>query len=222
MIFSKHLFAAFLLIAMLPALASAIPISRLTLNSQPGDFIGGGGQFDIIYDDGTDLISAQVRRTLGDGSPAELLWVLDSPGPDNKFALVSFGTDALGVPIQPGVYLNAERADFASPGHPGLDISFQNRGSNTLTGRFTIFNANFSPDSQGVKQITSFDASFEEHSEGAGPALFGTFQYNVAGIAVPEPSTVSLVLLALPLLWKASQTRRSHKGVLQSASSPPC
>ena len=99
-----------------PSVARAIPIARLTLDSEPGDFIGQGGQFDILYDSVADTVSAQVRRRLGDGSPAELLWVLDSPAPGNQFALVFFGTDALGIPIQPGVYLDAERADSRAPG----------------------------------------------------------------------------------------------------------
>jgi hypothetical protein len=182
--------------------ASAIPVAHLQLQSQPGDWVGQGGSYDIVYNSSFDNVSAQIRRTLPDGQPAELLWVLDSPAPGNQFALLFFGTDQLGIPIQPGSYSDAQRADFASPGHPGLDISFQNRGSNTLTGAFTISEVTFSAD---LQTILSFVASFEQHSEGAAPALFGQFEYRVTG--VPEPGTGLLVWVGLTLFGAGRRLR---------------
>src|SRR5262249_49676683 len=76
----------------------------------------------------------------------------------------------------PGAYDNAERAPFASPGHPGLDVSGDGRGSNTLTGNFTITSAVFDY-SNGYPVVRSFAASFEQHSEGATPALFGSINF---------------------------------------------
>jgi hypothetical protein len=180
--------------------AGATPIAHLTLQSQPGDFIGQGGTYDILYQSPTDPISAQIRRTLPGGSPAELLFdVGSSSHVPNDFALLAFGTDQLGIPIQPGKYVDAQRADFAQPGHPGLDVSFQNRGSNTLTGQFTILDVSFFTDAFGNLQINTFDVSFEQHSEGATPALFGTFQYSALGplSPVPEPATLTLTALSL-------------------------
>ena len=189
------------LLAVLSAPASAqTPTARLELQSQPGDWIGQGGTFDLTYQLPTDTLSAQIRRTLPSG-PAELLWVLDSPAAGNQFALVFFGTDGLGIPIQPGTYPNARRADFAPPGHPGLDISFQNRGSNTLTGSFVIEYVTFNA---AKTQIESFRATFEQHSEGAAPALFGTFTYHV-----PEPGSMSAVLVGALALARRHRRRRS-------------
>src|SRR5260370_20008837 len=120
----------------------AMPIAHLVLESEPGDFIGQGLDFDITYTPNNSVFfSPHIRRTIGPtNEPAELLFVLGTvtSGLDNTFALLFFGTDALGIPIQPGLFPDAERADFASPGHPGLDVSFQNRGCNTLTGNFSI------------------------------------------------------------------------------------
>ena len=141
---------------------------------------------------------AQIRRQLADSSPAELLFDLDDSSPAvNEFALLFFGTDQLGIPIQPGTYSLAQRADFAQPGHPGLDVSFQNRGSNTVVGSFTIDEVSFFVDAFGTESVDRFKASFEQHSEGATPALFGTFEYARDGeltpvTAVPEPSTLLL------------------------------
>lgn len=185
--------------------------AHLTLTSQPDDFIGQGMNFDIIYPDtAPTTISPQVRRTLADGSPAELLFVLDNNGPTNTFALLFFGTDQLGIPFQPGVYgipgNTAQRADFAQPGHAGLDVSFQNRGSNTLTGNFTVDSVQFFKDASNNFQIGELDVTFEQHSEGATPALFGHFTFLHDGFSFPVPeagSSALLLILALTSLLGA-------------------
>jgi hypothetical protein len=169
--------------------AASADFVHMVLHSEPGDFIGQGQDYDLTYTAPPDGISAQIRRRLPDGSPAELLFVLSGTG--QLFSTVFFGTDALGIPIQPGYYPDAQRADFAAPGHPGLDVTLDGRGSNTLTGAFTIYDVTFSAD---LQQITSFSATFEQHSEGAAPALFGSFAFNAPDPA-PEPSTLTLFAL---------------------------
>src|SRR5439155_15598393 len=118
--------------------------------------------------------------------PTLIVFALGSGQSPN--ATLYFSTDQLGIPIQPGFYPDAQRASIASPGHPGLDVSFGSRGCNTVTGNFTIHEFAYSP-SLGIQ---SFSASFEQHCEGAQPALFGTFTFQ----AVPEPSTLSLFALS--------------------------
>ena len=188
-------------LATAPIGAAAQLSAHLTLQSQPGDFIGQGQTVDLQYTTpGAMTVTAQIRRTLAGGEPGELLFVVDQNGPTNTFGLLFFGTDQLGIPIQPGTYgvpgNTAQRADFAQPGHPGLDVSFQNRGSNTLTGNFTVNDVSFYLDAGNVKRIGSFDANFEQHSEGATPALFGRFTFNDSrrpSAAVPEPGSFALL-----------------------------
>jgi hypothetical protein len=178
--------------------------AHLTLQSQPGDFIGQGQNWDVTYTPATGAFFANVIQ-LTNGLPSEIDFVLGTPANNpNNIALLFFGTDQLGIPLQPGFFPNAERAAFASPGHPGLDISFQNRGSNTLTGQFTINNIFV----DASNKLMSFSAAFEQHSEGFAPALFGTFTYSA--VSVPEPATYLVGTLAgLSVLIFSIRRRRS-------------
>ena len=202
--FLKSFFCGLFLVAASQANAQS---AHLTMHSEAGDYIGQGHDYDITYTPGNSYyFSPQVRRSLGSGEPAELLFVLGS-GPSTPFALLFFGTDRLGIPMQPGTYLSAERADFASLSHPGLDVSFDSRGSNTLTGSFTVTNFSYSP----TLGIQSFAASFEQHSEGARPALFGTFTYQAIATAVPEPETFAMLLGGLGLIGAAVRRRKANR-----------
>jgi hypothetical protein len=130
--------------------------------------------------------------------PTEVHFALGDPtAAFNTFTSLDFGTNQLGIPLQPGFYANAEREAFASPGHPGLDVTFQNRGSNVLTGNFTVTNSTFGPNNL----IETFAVTFEQHSEGATPALFGTFTYD-ANATIPEPSTLALIVCGTAILLR--------------------
>jgi hypothetical protein len=174
-----------------PLTASATSIAHLTLKSEAGDFIGQGGSFDISYTP-FDSMAFFVNVIPVAPTPSFVRFVLGTvtSGSDNTFAILDFSTTQLGIVIQPGLYLNAERASFADPGHPGLDVSFQNRGCNTLTGNFSVDEAAFSPDGLTIE---TFGTTFEQHCEGLGPALFGSFQFDASGTLVPEPSPLVLI-----------------------------
>jgi hypothetical protein len=165
---AANAFAAVLYATQVDAASSA----HLTLHSQPGDYIGQAQDWDIVYPSAE--ISLSSYRTLANGDPTVLFFqvghVVQEP---NTYATLWFGTDQLGIKMQPGVYLNAERAVFASAGHPGLDVNFQNRGCNTVSGSFTVTEATFIG-----TVLESFAATFEQHCEGGLPALFGTFTYS--------------------------------------------
>jgi hypothetical protein len=132
----------------------------LAMSSQPGDFIGAGGQYLITLSDAvfTPSNSANVvtfRINNGDG------WDTDFAGPT---------TARLGV----GDYENAQRWPFQPAGTPGLSVDGEFRGCNTLTGNFQVTKAGYN--SSNILQ--SFSANFEQHCEGAAPALFGWLRYH--------------------------------------------
>jgi len=193
-----HLRNTILLTTLLGVLActpARAQFARLILDSRPGDPVGGGSHFDIIYDGAalpTPTFSPFVNRTLPTGEPTLLSRGLDQNNGTDTDATLAFGTDRLGIPMQPGVYPNAQRAFFAQPGHPGLDIEFRHLGCNTLTGSFTVTDATFGP----ANEILSFAATFEQHCNGIPPALFGSFTY----YAIPEPTTALLAALAVYFL----------------------
>jgi hypothetical protein len=181
----NHLFRALLSASLVTAgaLPAQAQFARLSFTSQPGDPIGGGQTCDITYTPGnSESFYATVRKP----GPTEIVFNLGYP--DLPYTVLFFGTDQLGIRMQPGFYPNAERADFATPGHPGLDVIFDHRGCAELTGNFTIHEITYV-----YPRILSFSASFEQHASGIQPALFGTFTYQ----AIPEPSVLNLLTLLL-------------------------
>ncbi len=192
--------------------AEASTFARLVLDSEVGDYIGGGVHSDVTYTPANTLFfNASILTGLDVAlQPAFLrfsFYLSESP---HEYATLDFATNRLGVPFATGTYTNAERASFASAGHAGLDVTFQHRGSNTLTGSFTVNSVSFFTDAGDVK-IGGLDVNFEQHSEGATPALFGHFTYSSGVSPVPEPETYAMLLAGLGLLGFAARRRKQKQ-----------
>jgi hypothetical protein len=195
-------------------IAFSMPIAHLYLDSEQGDYIGQGRTFDINYTpDNSDHFLAYLTGP-ATSEPTYLTFILGTvtSGFDNTYAILNFGTNQLDIPIQAGDYLDAERAPFASLGHPGLDISFQNRGCNRVKGNFSVITTVFSDKAQEAtgSKIETFSASFEQHCEGHEPALFGEFYYDAFGRAqgVSEPSVFALLSIGFLGLLFSNRRRK--------------
>ncbi len=154
-----------------PAPMAAEVKTGLTMLSQSGDYIGQGQSYLYIAPAATFSISknyaggASIYVSQGGDS-----WSLD-------FAALN------GFPLTTRTYSGAVRFPFQGPNQPGLDISGQGRGSNELTGSFTIKQIVYADE-----KITAFWATFEQHSEGGSPALTGEVRINAEdGAPTPEP-----------------------------------
>jgi PASTA domain len=134
--------------------------TRVDMTSDPGDYIGQGQPWHYTF--GNAWIGA------GGGRQYAGFGVSGDDGSDWSAAFVPAAGDILA----PGTYLNATRYPFNGTG-PGMDVSGNGRGCNTLTGQFTVNSINFWSD----MTLRSASITFEQHCEGATPALRGTFEF---------------------------------------------
>ena len=165
-------------------------VTSLTMVSQPGDYIGQGQTYSFTPQTGTFM----VNRNFDNGvsifySGSGQSWNLDFAAPFD-------------AALTPGTYANATRWPFQATGVAGLNVSGDGRGSNTLTGSFTVTQALFAADGT----VLRFAASFVQHSEGTTPALTGTINYNQgngpSGILLNdsdvEGSPLSIIVVSNP------------------------
>lgn len=160
------------------------PFLHLTLQSPPGEWIGSGLNWDITY---TPANTVEFYATLStDASYLSFSDMMPWVGGEDDWLWATFSSRQLGHPLTTGLYTDAQRAPFASPGHAGLDVTFQHRGSNQLTGSFDITKFDYH-ESGGGWVVDDFDASFTQYSDFEPQPLTGTITY-YAG--TPEPATL--------------------------------
>jgi hypothetical protein len=152
----------------------------VSLASEPGDYIGQGQT--LLFT--PDMATIQASSNVGNGEVhvtvfpfAGGFWFLDFAAPSGQSLL-------------PGAYEQAERWPFQPPNQPGLSVSGDGRGCNTLTGRFVVLDALFGPSGY----VQRFHATFEQHCEGAAPALLG--EVDIVNPPPPEPLGLSAVVNA--------------------------
>jgi hypothetical protein len=155
----------------------------LAMSSQPGDYIGGGQQYLITLSDGT-FTSSTSANVVGVNINNGAGWTADFAGPTT-------------APLTKGEYLNAQRYPFQPSGTPGLSVYGDGRGCNTLTGSFDVLKVAYTGGGLG-----NFSANFEQHCEGAAPALFGWLrvhnllqQFSVSDAVIQGKSAVFTVTL---------------------------
>jgi hypothetical protein len=147
--------------ALSTGLTCSAPYGTVFLDGDPTEYVHPGAQ---VLADGT--------WQLGDQAPNDV--IVEYHNSDySEFWTVWISTRALGTNLAPGTYLNAQRAAFASPGHPGLDVYGDGRGCNTVTGQFKVDKVTF--DASGLVELL---ASFHDHCEGLSPDLEGMIAYH--------------------------------------------
>ena len=125
------------------------------------------GVGNVLFFDGSGYIFTGTQTvTVGTFSPSQTtadtvrLWITPSDPAQGMWWDVELSSRQLGQPLATQVYEGAQRAPFASPGHPGIDIGGDGRGCNTISGRFQIHELDWSGSSLG-----RFTATFEQFCE---------------------------------------------------------
>lgn len=139
----------------------------LYFKSTPGDYIGGGQEVLLTSGDANIFVNRNYHQglsfyiTSNAPWPNRHWWYLDLAAPSRR-------------PLTVGVYALATRFPFQALNEPGLSLSGNGRGCNTLTGRFEVLEAEY--DASGRMQ--RFAANFEQRCEGFMPPLYGQIRYN--------------------------------------------
>lgn len=152
--------------------------ASFTATSEPGDTVGMGLSYALAGDGST--VSSK-----SDGSRTEIdVYTPASRGP----TWVLFFSGRPGEQLVPGAYPDVSTFPNQEPGRGSLRISGPGGDCNTVTGGFTVLDATYGP----YGYLTSFDATFEQHCEGAPAALRG--EIKVVNQAPPPALTVSLTI----------------------------
>jgi Ca2+-binding RTX toxin-like protein len=155
--------------------------ASLFIDGAAGNWVSGAGDTWYSAERGTWTVNLSDQS--GDGGIDFLqLYYLD----DSQISqgIVSFfnlflATNQLGGNLAPGSYPDAQRASFASSGHPGLDFSMEGRGNNEVHGDFTIQNVRIGH-AGATPSLVTLDATFSQSGSPGEPALNGTLHYSNA------------------------------------------
>ena len=142
--------------------------TALTVNNWPGS----AESYAFNTDTGTFVPFLQDRNSDGKIDYLRVLY-RDTGFPAGHWFDFEISTTQLGINLAAGTYQDAQRAGFALPGHPGLDISGDGTGFNTLSGSFTVTAVDF--DYSGPTPVLlDLSVDFQLFS------ITGTLNYNYA------------------------------------------
>lgn len=155
-------FVVFVYVLMVIDSSISVPAieGNYTMSGDAGDYITQGRTYTYSTENG-DILSVNTDSSLrGLGVSIEAYnsdnWSLNLQVPSGRT-------------LEVGEYLNATRWPFNLAG-PGVSVSGNGRGCNTLTGSFVVVHALFGPNGE----VNRFEATFEQHCEGGVSALRGS------------------------------------------------
>ncbi|GAA4703703.1 hypothetical protein [Nocardioides conyzicola] len=141
------------------------------MRSQAADYIGGGADYSYTP------LNSTIRAS---GTPTGVHVASDSWTADFE--------PGSGDELRPGTtFTGATRYPFNESG-PGLDISGQGRGCNSLTGTFTVHEATY----DDKDRLRKLSVSFTQHCDGGRPALFGSITWRADQPGAPLPPRVGV------------------------------
>ena len=201
--------ALLLLGAFAHLLPASAQVTSLSMTSDSGDYIGQGQTYLYTAADGPFI------AFVGDDNSVSISFNTTT---FNHIWSLSFAA-ANGAQLTPGSYSNAVRFPFQPTGVPGMSVSGDGRGCNELIGSFQVVHVAYGPGNT----LASFDAIFEQHCEGALPALRGQIRYNATNVALylTAPAQIQAIqsqTLSFPVTATDVQSRRVF---LTATTRPP-
>jgi hypothetical protein len=154
--------------------------TSLTMNSQPGDYIGQGQNYDLtlantVFTLAADRSGIEAFLTTGSDVP----WTVDIVAP-------------AGQALADGTYLHA--AEYPGNGNsPGLSVYGDSRGCNSITGSFKIKQIAFSAADGSLR---NFDGTFTQYCDNDTGALTGELKYDAEPVTGPPPGVSALTATA--------------------------
>jgi hypothetical protein len=153
----------------------------------------------VMYLHGNDFVYNGVLQT----GPAEPWSVLATPdqieldvGDTTRYRGI-FSLIDVAEPLAPGIYEHGQRAGFAQPGHPGIEV-ISSGGCNAINGRFKVHDYTADP---VIGTVYSVTISFEQVCDGMPGVLEGCFHYEAMAptpVTCPalDPTMVSVQVLS--------------------------
>src|SRR2546427_314599 len=105
----------------------------IRLQSDPGDWVGAGRNYDYSLANTIVTLNASLTH-LSFNLRGDQWWYGEFQLPNTTSRM------------QPGTYANAQRYPFNDPAHPGIDWTGEGRGCNTQAGSFTIDSVTYAAD----------------------------------------------------------------------------
>jgi hypothetical protein len=142
--------------------------SRIVLLSSPGDYTGRGNHY--LYTSENAHIKYSRYQDHGitvdiDNLPGHSpdWWTLDITSPDN-------------TQIKPGLYKNAVRIPFQTPGQPGLLFSGNGRYCTAINGWYEVYSVKYGE----TGDLESLDMQFEQRCVGYTASIRGEIRFNIS------------------------------------------
>lgn len=198
-----------------PSYADNIATSAAVyLHSDPGSWVGGGiggpeatwqhGIDGVFYGGATSGSYGGVRIRYDNGD----YWTFG-------FAAPTYDPETNtndGRPLAVGFYDNAQRLPFRSPTRPGLEVSGNGRGDNTLSGWFDVLEVSYGANGALDRFAVDF-RQFDESANQTGPSLYGSLRFNsnIAINPVPEPANSAMLLAGIAMLGATVGRARTRR-----------
>jgi hypothetical protein len=182
------------------AQAGKVSSGSVSFSGDSGDFITQGKAYSYSTGSGDGLSTSSTTNKAVQ---------LSISGRNGDWWTIDFYAPSSQSRLSAGTYSGAHRAGFNGTG-PGLELSGNGRGCNTLTGSFTVTKAVFG--SGGYVQ--AFDATFEQHCEGGTAAAHGSV--HISNPAQPKSASSSA-----PRSTRTSKPSTAARGSKPSSGGKP-